>query len=101
MERKLPIIEIEGTQFIVDIINEELREKDRPENILDIKKMSYMGLNKGYSFYYDVEIRNYPKDLPFSDDDFKKIDIQDFSKIDPYGMALKYNTSVEKVKNLN
>lgn len=101
MERKLPIIVIEGTEFIVDVTNEQLRERDRPENTLDIKKMSSKGFTKGYTFDYNVKTRNFPNERTDPRNDIKEIEIEDFCRIDPFGMALKYDISVEKVKISN
>lgn len=101
MERKLPIIEIEGTAFIVDVIKEELIEKDRPGNTLDIKKMTSMGFDKGYSFNYNVKLKSYRKELSVLNPDIKEVHIEDFCRIDPYGMAQKYNIPVENVKKSN
>ncbi|TCN58991.1 hypothetical protein D0809_11615 [Flavobacterium circumlabens] len=51
MERELPIINIERTDFLVDVIKEELKEKANIQNVVGINKMYYVG--DGYSFDYD------------------------------------------------
>lgn len=56
MKNVLPRINIEGTVFIIDIAKEELREKNNPKNIVNIKKMSHD--DNGYHFHYDSRTKN-------------------------------------------
>lgn len=51
MERILPTIDIEGTEFIIDAQNEELREKANLKNCIAMTSMLYVG--RGYNFHYD------------------------------------------------
>ncbi|RUT67966.1 hypothetical protein D0817_23420 [Flavobacterium cupreum] len=57
MERELPIINIERTDFLVDVIKEELKEKANIQNVVGINKMYYVG--DGYSFDYDPKFKNH------------------------------------------
>ena len=38
-KRELPTINIEGTDFFVDVIKNELKEKANPQNRMSIKNM--------------------------------------------------------------
>lgn len=48
MERELPTINIEGTDFVVDVNKLELREKADPINIIPFEDMRDVG--DGYTF---------------------------------------------------
>ena len=41
MELELPTVNIEGTDFFVDVIKNELKEKGNPQNRMSIKNMLY------------------------------------------------------------
>ena len=51
MERELPIINIEGTEFIVDALKDVIREKANPQNVIDIQELHYVGNGNGYTFF--------------------------------------------------
>jgi hypothetical protein len=93
MKRELPTINIEGTEFLVDINKLELREKANEKNVISFKDMTDFG--KGYSFEYNLKIRNIPHRIERSDIEIK---IPEFVALDPVGMAQKYGLSEEEVK---
>jgi len=95
MERELPIVKIEGTEFLVDVSQALLREKDRPENTIPVFEMNDDG--GGYSFEYDRQRRNMP-DPWDSDPDVIVVNLPPLVEMDPEGMALKYGTTVEELK---
>lgn len=101
MERELPTINIQGTDFLVDVIKEELLEKDNPKNVMSIELMHYAG-ERGYSFYYDLNKKNFPdidRIIEFGlSEDMPEIKIPELKSIDPLGTAEKYNVSLEQVK---
>lgn len=103
MERELPIIDIEGTDFIVDVQKEELREKDSPLNVMKIKAMHYNGPHQGYYFTYDRSTRNFPEMDKFMAEqrsvDLVNVEIPELNKIDPIGTAEKYNVILDKARN--
>lgn len=70
-ERELPTINLDGTEFIVDVNNLELREKAEPIYVIALEDM----LDIGGGYRYD------------------NFNIPEFVKMDPEGMATKYNTS--------
>lgn len=99
MERELPTVNIEGTDFFVDVIKNELKEKGNPQNRMNIKNMLYVG--DGYRFQYDITINNF---LPFgasmaldNNNHSKEIKIPNLVEIDPIGMAKKYNQTIEEI----
>ncbi|UKB78606.1 hypothetical protein [Chryseobacterium sp. MEBOG07] len=68
MERELPTVNLDGTDFIVDVNKLELREKANPSNVITLEDMSDIG--DGY--VYD------------------RLIIPEFVKLDPEGMSAKY-----------
>ena len=99
MERELPTVNIEGTDFFVDVIKNELKEKGNPQNRMSIKNMLYVG--DGYRFQYDTTINNF---LPFgasmalgNNNHSKEIKIPNLVELDPIGMAKKYNLTIEEI----
>ena len=101
MERTLPSIQIEGTEFIIDVLREELREKNNPQNVMPITDMRYTGNNNGYFFYYDLGTKNIVDESKIVDlsyiDDFPRVEIPELTRIDPLGMAEKYRRPLKEV----
>lgn len=102
MEKELPIINIEGTDFIVDVMKDELREKANPENVMSFAQMQGNGFGNGYSFHYDLNLKNFPDTELFDDDGYAgemvEKNIPDLVKIDPERLAEKYNLTLEEVQ---
>lgn len=100
MKKILPTINIEGTGFIVDVLNEELREKANPANRLDIKNMLYVG--DGYLFHYDTSTKNAATFGAVSDflndKHILRIKIPNLTELDPAGMANRYGQTIENIK---
>lgn len=100
MEKILPTINIEGTEFIIDVAKEELAEKANPQNIMAIKNMFYLG--HCYQFHYDATAKNFAgldsasrfKEI----ETVKKITIPNLTELDPSRMAERYHTTVENIK---
>lgn len=99
MERKLPFIAIYGTDFIVDVLRNELREKSNPGNVMRIGKMYYRANNQGYSFNYDINTKNFPTENALFDlgsaKDILEVILPDLVHIDPENMAKRYGLSLE------
>lgn len=100
MESNLPSITIEGTEFLVDVIKEELRENASEQNTISIKDMMYVG--HGYKFQYDSRIKNAATFEAVSDfgdtSHIKDITIPNLAYIDPVKTAEKYNLKIEDIK---
>lgn len=93
MERELPIVNIEGTDFVVDVNKLELREKSCRKNIISFDDMSKVV--EGYTFEYNLKNKNLPN--IFSNESIN-VKISEFVILDPIGMANKYNHSLDYIK---
>lgn len=94
MERKLPVIHIEGTKFIVDVQKLALREKDAPANSIALQDMRNTG--NAYTFEYSLANKNIPWRF---DNESVTVRIPEFVILDPAGMAAKYNCTADDLKN--
>lgn len=93
-KRELPVLNIQGTDFIVDVVKFELREKGNEKNVISFKDMTDFG--EGYSFEYCRETKNIPGLYQKSD---VLVEIPEFVRLDPVGMAQKYGLTIEEVKS--
>ncbi|WP_119790794.1 hypothetical protein [Flavobacterium anhuiense] len=100
MEKIFPTLNIEGTEFIVDCLNEQLIEKADPANRINIKNMLYTG--SGYDFHYDINTKNLAAFESFTDltnnSHIKNISIPNLTVLDAEGMAKRYNQTLEYIK---
>lgn len=95
MKRELPLYNIEGTDFIVDVANLRFIEKTNPENIIPIYDMR--DVNDGYAFDYSLKEKNIPTVLRV-DTDVRTVKIPELVQLDPAGMAEKYGYAVEELR---
>lgn len=95
MKRELPMTNIEGTDFIVDVANLQLREKANPENVIPVFDMRDVG--DGYVFDYSPKEKNIPA-LFSNDTDIRIVKIPELVQLDPVGMAEKYGHVVHNVQ---
>ncbi|MGN6214475.1 hypothetical protein [Parafilimonas sp.] len=95
MKRQLPVYNIEGTDFIVDVANLQLQEKANPENVILVSDMRDVG--DGYVFDYSPKEKNIP--VLFSDDtDVRTVKIPELVQLDAIGMAEKYGFSANNIQ---
>lgn len=90
--RQLPIVEIAGTLFYVDVLHDELRQKDNPANRISFNVFDQDG--DGYTFLYDSRRKNVPENranLKQMEEGMEWITIPALMELDPEGIALKYN----------
>ncbi len=92
-KRELPIQNIAGTDFVVDIMKFELREKGNEQNVISFKDMTDLG--QGYLFEYNWKTKNIPRINEHFD---LLVEIPEFVRLDPEGVAQKYGLTVEEVK---
>lgn len=85
MEKEFPMINIEGTDFVVDVKRLELREKAEPENNILFEDMRDVG--NGYTFEYSQKEKNLPG---LFNNESIIVKIPEFVILDPIGMAQKY-----------
>lgn len=89
MERKLPTINIEGTEFEVNVAKQELIEVANQQNTISFLEMRDLGTH--YTFEYDLREKNLPST-------FKSgitVEVPQMVKLDPIGMAAHHNMEVE------
>lgn len=86
-KRALPTINIEGTEFLVDVNKLELTQKGNPKNTISIFHMR--DLRDGYQFSYGLQEKNIPH--LYSSNEKITVTIPKLVKLDPEGMAAKYN----------
>lgn len=86
-KRTLPTINIEGTEFLVDVNKLELSQKGNPKNIISIFHMRDLG--DGYEFSYGLQEKNIPH--LYSSNEKITVTIPELVTLDPQGMAAKYN----------
>ncbi|MGN6437280.1 MAG: hypothetical protein ACTHMM_12135 [Agriterribacter sp.] len=96
MNRALPIYTIEGTDFIVDVANLQLREKENAQNTIKIFDMSDLG--DRYVFHYNPQIKNIPEQRAEYNNSII-IEMPELVKLDPQGMSEKYNVANLEGKN--
>jgi hypothetical protein len=93
MERELPIVNIEGTNFLLDVDKFELREKNNPENIISVFDMRDLENGKGYAFLYNKIEKNVA--LSWTHDQTVRVQIPEMVFLDPEGMSKKYGVPLE------
>ncbi|MBN9284121.1 MULTISPECIES: hypothetical protein [unclassified Flavobacterium] len=96
MKRELPIFNINGTEFIVDVENLQLREKNNDNNVISFLAMNEM--NRGYQFIYNT-IGNNMSIFAGTDQYNVIVNVPELVDLDPVGMAQKYGCKLEEVKS--
>lgn len=92
MTRQLPVVDIAGTPFYVDVLREELRQQDDPHNSISFNEFDQDG--NGYTFLYDKQRKNVPAskvDLKHMEPWLQWVTIPALMELDPEGIALKYD----------
>lgn len=97
MKRQLPICIIEGTSFIVDIEQDQLRQADNPDNVILFRDIDFNGTH--YSFEYDLTVKNLPFSFPVEPENIREVQLPPRVKLDPEGMAEKYNLPAASLKD--
>lgn len=96
-ERMLPTHKINGIEFMVDVNQLELKEKDNPKNVISIRDMEEKSV-EGYRFWFSPKSKGLTK---YSEWDARSIEIPDFVKLDPIGMAKKHNIPEDKIAGMD
>lgn len=89
MERILPVYPIEGTEFIVDVARQELREVENPANTISFLEMEDHGTH--YLLRYDPDVKNLPE---VYGKDIIEISIPPMAALDPDGMSLAHGLNL-------
>lgn len=90
----MPIINIHGTDFMVDIEKLKLTEKSNENNHLPFGYMSEV--SGGYEFDYGLKSRNIHN--IWTDEESVRVKIPELVELDPLGMSEKYKVPVEHLK---
>ncbi|MEE1946411.1 hypothetical protein VRU48_14905 [Pedobacter sp. KR3-3] len=96
MKRQLPIVEILGTAFYVDVQRDELREKANANNQIPFSVFDQEG--DGYTFLYDVQRKSIPEDTTVINElgtRYQWVTLPALMELDPEGIALKYDIPLE------
>ncbi len=93
MNRPLPTVEIAGTAFYVDVLHEELRQKDNPENRISFNVFDQDG--DGYTFLYDWKRKNVAENSKQMEEGFQWVTLPALMELDPEGIAQKYHIPLE------
>ncbi|MFP3596880.1 hypothetical protein [Chryseobacterium sp. SIMBA_029] len=99
MERELPTINIEKTEFEVDVNRFELREKNNPSNAISLFDMRDLGRHDGYVFEYSLNEKNIPS--MFMRSETVMVKIPELVILDPIGMSEKYGVPIEMLNTTN
>ncbi|WP_423147799.1 hypothetical protein [Rubrolithibacter danxiaensis] len=97
MKRQLPIHIIEGTEFIVDVQQGQLRQADKPENVILFEDMQYK--ESHYTFRYDLSTKNIPFSFTADPKNAREVQVPQMVTLDPAGMAEKYSIPVLSLKD--
>ena len=92
MARQIPIVDVAGTSFYVDVLREELRQTDDPGNRISFNVFDQEG--NGYTFLYDKSRKNVPLDIASItklEYPYQWITLPALMELDPEGIALKYD----------
>lgn len=92
MNRQLPIVDIAGTAFYVDVLHDELWQQDDPQNRISFNEFDQDG--NGYTFLYDSRIKNTPDnraDHQHMEEEMQWVTLPALMELDPEGVALKYD----------
>ncbi|WEK21356.1 MAG: hypothetical protein P0Y49_09405 [Candidatus Pedobacter colombiensis] len=95
METQLPIHEINGTSFLVDVQKGELKEAGNPDNTIAFADMRYN--EEGYGFSYDPLTKNLPEWNRLYKPEIELIQVPHMVELDPAGMAAKYGKTLQEV----
>lgn len=91
MKRQLPLIDIKGTDFYLDVLNDELWQKGNRENKIPFHVFELDG--DGYTFLYDEETKSTPgraEDIAEIKPGYVWVTLKALMELDPEGIALKY-----------
>lgn len=92
MKRQLPLVDVRGTEFYVDVIHDELWQKGNPDNKIPFGVFDQDG--DGYTFLYDLETKTTPgrsEELTEIKTSYVWVTLKALMELDPEGIALKYN----------
>lgn len=96
MERQLPTYTIEGTEFVVDVVKNELRQEDDPGNRISFDDLQEDG--RHYVLRYEPFIKNLPDEFIRYGRYLVDVIVPQKVYLDPEGMAILYNVPVAQLR---
>ena len=96
MERKLPLVDVKGTAFYLDVVREELRQKGNDGNRISFNVFELDG--NGYTFLYDTLLKCAVEDkdaITENDGRYQWVTLRALMELDPEGIAIKYGIPLE------
>jgi len=96
MERQLPLVDVNGTAFYLDVVREELRQKGNEGNRISFNVFELDG--NGYTFLYDTLLRCAVEDkdaITENDGRYRWVTLRALMELDPEGIAIKYGIPLE------
>ncbi|TDX00502.1 hypothetical protein [Dinghuibacter silviterrae] len=96
MGRKLPVVEVAGICFYIDVMREELRQVDNSKNTISFNFFRQEG--DGYVFLYDVGARRArQRNEEFDGAVVCWAMLPALMELDPQGLADKYDIPIEEL----
>jgi len=96
MERQLPIVAIDGVEFYVDVLRDELWQLGCPENSIPFD--AFQAVDHGYYFLYNRKTCQWVWDKTYIDvhpEEHCVVMLPALMELDPEGMALHYEIPLE------
>lgn len=93
----LPQITIAGTEFIIDLRKQELRERGNPKNRLDLRQMEISPSERNYLCFYNTQTHQQyfvPKSIKTLPEHVVMVEIPNEFSLDPYAMAIRNGREV-------
>jgi hypothetical protein len=99
MSGRLPVIDIAGTSFTIDLGRNELRESNHPGNRINFKELELSENGDQYYGYYHMVKHNifkYNDDITVLPKNVKLLEIPAKHLLDPYAVAIIKNVDVKE-----
>jgi len=96
MTRKLPLVDLQGTAFFVDVLSDHLMERDNLKNRIPFEAFQQEG--NGYKILYDLERKNIaqnPTEITDFGGRYQWVTLQALMELDPEGIAMKYDIPIQ------
>lgn len=95
MKRQLPLVDLKGTAFYVDVLHDWLQQQNNPGNTISFD--AFEQERDGYTFLYDLLIKNVPVNPEAQEDGIRyvRITLRALMELDPEGIAIKYHIPLE------
>lgn len=96
IERDLPQLQIGGTEFIVEVKKQQLREAQDPANTISFNSMRYM--DTYYRFSFDPLTHNLPEQGRAGRPEILAVNIPQRTELDALGMSIMFDIDLYEVK---